>query len=241
MDNIKITNFDEAQKWVVDLVCKSYCLSPEDIRTKRSAHPRPTARQIIEYILCTEFAYTLSQVAVLFRKGDHSVVHYSLRMVQNMIATRDRHTIHLNNVLEEVCKFTRRVPVFEPIPYSELHSKSLVIAVDFDGTIVEEKFPEIGDEIPEAFYSLKFFKDKGHKLILYTCRSGKYLDAAIKFMEYKGIKFDAINKSISAYPGFKPAKPKVWADIYIDDKSNFGFPGWIQTRNYVLQKSLEIK
>ncbi|MGB6037414.1 MAG: hydrolase, partial [Cryomorphaceae bacterium] len=52
---------------------------------------------------------------------------------------------------------------------------SLTIAVDFDGTIVEHKYPEIGDEMLFAFDTLKELQKKGHKLILWTYRGGRYL------------------------------------------------------------------
>ena len=72
---------------------------------------------------------------------------------------------------------------------------SLTIAVDFDGTIVEHKYPEIGDEMIFAFDTLKALQKNGHKLILWTFRSGQHLDEAVEFCNQNGVEFYAVNKS----------------------------------------------
>jgi len=104
---------------------------------------------------------------------------------------------------------------------------SLTIAVDFDGTIVEHKYPEIGDEMIFAFDTLKALQNKGHKLILWTFRAGRYLDDAVEYCREHGIEFYAVNKS---YPEekFEPGviSRKVSADLFIDDRNVGGFPGW---------------
>jgi len=97
----------------------------------------------------------------------------------------------------------------------------MIFAIDFDGTLVEHKYPEIGEEIPKAFECLKKLKKEGHKLILWTCRydegDRKDLTEAVVFCKNKGIEFDAVNANI---PGlsFNPY-PKIYADIYIDDRA----------------------
>lgn len=58
---------------------------------------------------------------------------------------------------------------------------SKIIAVDFDGTIVEHRYPEIGKEMMFAFATLKALKKKGHKLILWTFRDGERLEDAVIF------------------------------------------------------------
>ena len=72
--------------------------------------------------------------------------------------------------------------------YPEFYSQSamdgpLKIAVDFDGTIVEHKYPEIGKEVMFAIQTLKALQEQGHQLILWTYRSGKELDEAVEFAE----------------------------------------------------------
>ena len=100
------------------------------------------------------------------------------------------------------------------------------IAVDFDGTIVEHKYPAIGEPKPFALETLRMLQKK-HQLILWTYRSGKYLEDAVEFCKKNGIEFYAINKN---YPEeeFNPATTsrKIDADIYIDDKNLGGIPDW---------------
>jgi hypothetical protein len=103
------------------------------------------------------------------------------------------------------------------------------IAVDFDGTIVEHKYPEIGKPILFAFEALKELQKRGHKLILWTFRAGKELDEAVDFCRQNDLEFYAVNKS---YPEevFLPRKisRKIDAQIFIDDRNLNGFPGWAE-------------
>ncbi|HKK63037.1 MAG TPA: hypothetical protein VJ951_10760 [Bacteroidales bacterium] len=101
------------------------------------------------------------------------------------------------------------------------------IAVDFDGTIVEHKYPAIGKPLLFAFETLKRLQEQQHQLILWTYRAGKELDEAVKFCKENGIEFYAVNKN---YPEeeFNEAtiSRKIHADYYIDDRNVGGFPGW---------------
>ncbi len=103
---------------------------------------------------------------------------------------------------------------------------SLVIAVDFDGTIVEHAYPEIGAEMLFAFDTLKELEKKGHKLILWTYRAGKYLEDAVDFCEQKGIRFYAVNASYPEEVLDKNVSRKINADLFIDDRNVGGFLGW---------------
>jgi hydroxymethylpyrimidine pyrophosphatase-like HAD family hydrolase len=101
------------------------------------------------------------------------------------------------------------------------------IAVDFDGTIVEHKYPEIGKTLLFAFETLKKLQEQQHQLILWTYRSGKELDDAVEFCRKNGIEFYAVNKN---YPeevfDEKTVSRKIMADYYIDDRNICGLPGW---------------
>jgi hypothetical protein len=101
------------------------------------------------------------------------------------------------------------------------------IAVDFDGTIVEHKYPEIGRELPFAFETLRRLQEKNHQLILWTFRTGTTLDEAVEYCNKNGIEFYAVNKS---YPEEKfdvsNTSRKIMADVFIDDRIVGGFPGW---------------
>lgn len=104
----------------------------------------------------------------------------------------------------------------------------MIIAIDFDGTICQNKYPEIGDPMPLAIESIKELKERGHYLILWTCRQGEQLYNAVKWCKEHGIPFDLVNEhepnNLRAFGGV--AGNKVFANIYIDDRNLGGFPGW---------------
>jgi len=102
----------------------------------------------------------------------------------------------------------------------------LKIAVDFDGTIVEHRYPAIGEPKLFAFETLKEFQKKGFLLILWTFRVGKELEEAVAFCRLNGIEFYAINKSYPEEVLDDSTSRKIDADIFIDDKNLGGFPGW---------------
>ncbi|APY12694.1 hydrolase [Seonamhaeicola sp. S2-3] len=105
-------------------------------------------------------------------------------------------------------------------------SKHLIIAVDFDGTIVEDAYPGIGKPKLFAFETLKKLQDKGHRLILWTYRHGSKLDEAVNFCKEHGIHFYAVNKSFPEENFNNDVSRKIHADIFIDDRNFGGFPGW---------------
>jgi len=100
-----------------------------------------------------------------------------------------------------------------------------IVAVDFDGTLVEDEFPNIGQKDEYMFKVLKALKSNGVKLILWTSRNnceefGDTLQAAVDFCRENGLVFDAINENlpeVQEYTGQDTRK--VYADLYIDDKS----------------------
>jgi len=100
------------------------------------------------------------------------------------------------------------------------------IAVDFDGTIVENKYPGIGKPKLFAFETLKQLQKIGHQLILWTYRSGARLDEAVAFCQEQGIEFYAVNKNFPEEKEDERISRKIAADIYIDDRNLGGFPGW---------------
>ena len=73
--------------------------------------------------------------------------------------------------------------------------ETITIAIDFDGTIVEDNYPSIGKPLLFAFDALKKLQEKGHRLILWTYRHGETLDEAVEFCKENGITFYAVNKS----------------------------------------------
>lgn len=105
--------------------------------------------------------------------------------------------------------------------------KSYLIAVDFDGTIVEDEYPKIGKPMLFAFESMTELQTQGHRLILWTYRHGKSLQQAIEFCKENGIEFYAVNSSFEGeiFEEEKQSR-KIHADLFIDDRNLGGFPGW---------------
>jgi hypothetical protein len=101
-----------------------------------------------------------------------------------------------------------------------------VIAVDFDGTIVEHRYPAIGNEMLFAFATLTALQKKGHKLILWTFRDGDTLTDAVEYCKKNGIEFYAVNKNYPEEQFDLSMSRKINADIFIDDRNVGGFPGW---------------
>lgn len=102
------------------------------------------------------------------------------------------------------------------------------IAIDFDGTLVEHRYPEIGKEIPFAAATLRQLQEDGHKLILWTVREGALLDEALAWCTQRGIMFYAVNAD---HEDDTPEQNrhysrKLKADLFIDDRNVGGLPDW---------------
>lgn len=114
---------------------------------------------------------------------------------------------------------------------SFLNENSKVIGVDFDGTIVEHKYPDIGKEMLFAFATLKALQQKGHKLILWTIRTGLLLEEAVEYCKNHGVIFYAVNKNYPEEILDDKTSRKLNADIFIDDRNVGGFIGWSEVWN----------
>lgn len=104
----------------------------------------------------------------------------------------------------------------------------MIIAIDFDGTIVEHRYPSIGRELPFAIETLKKLSEEGHRLILWTVREGRLLEEAVTFCRERGLEFYAVNRD---YPEEEKGKNnhfsrKLKADLWIDDRNLGGLPDW---------------
>lgn len=102
----------------------------------------------------------------------------------------------------------------------------MIIAVDFDGTIVEHKYPELGKEIPFAIDTLIRLQKKGFRLILWTSRYGELKDEAVAFCLKRGLEFYAVNKNFPEEDDDHGVSRKIIADCYIDDRNLGGLPDW---------------
>lgn len=116
----------------------------------------------------------------------------------------------------------------------------MIIAVDFDGTLCEYAFPQIGpqnEQQQQLLETLVELKNNGHKIILWTNRgdneSYKSLSEAVEWCKQKGLEFDAVNENLPNQKKLSGYSPKIIADLYIDDKA-FNFSGE-DNRNEVLK------
>ncbi|MCH8545653.1 MAG: hydrolase [Cryomorphaceae bacterium] len=108
-----------------------------------------------------------------------------------------------------------------------INPNAKIIAVDFDGTIVEDAYPKIGKPMPFAFEALKKLSAEGHRIILWTYRYGKELRDAVDFCESNGLEFYAVNKSFpeEEFDRRKMSR-KINADVFVDDRNFGGLKGW---------------
>jgi len=125
----------------------------------------------------------------------------------------------------------------EPVPYSAIRREFQVkLCVDFDGTIVDHRFPDIGTPVPGAIFWMKKWQRAGAKLILFTMRSnhrgeaspefpdvkgGDYLNHAVEYCRERGVEFWGINTN--PQQGSWTSSPKAYGDLYIDAAA-FGCP-----------------
>ena len=103
------------------------------------------------------------------------------------------------------------------------HTRELpyIVAVDFDGTLCEDKYPAIGKPNYDIIKAIQDYKSFGWKVILWTCRNGKALEQAVAWCRQHGLTFDAVNENLpvvrEAFGGSDTRK--VFANVYVDDKN----------------------
>lgn len=113
-----------------------------------------------------------------------------------------------------------------------------VIAVDFDGTLCKECWPDIGEPNMPLILWLKARRRAGDKVILWTCRCEAKLAAAVVWCGTFGLEFDAVNANLpDNVEKYGNDCRKVFADIYLDDKSGYigrisPFPIYVQPENH---------
>lgn len=116
--------------------------------------------------------------------------------------------------------------------------KPLILAIDFDGTIVKEIFPKIGHLRRDAVKYIRKLYDEGHYIIIWTCREGVYKAEMEHFLNANNIPYHKVNDSnpeaVEKY-GWSPRK--VGADIYIDDRGILGIPNWFTIYRIVTDKA----
>ena len=122
-----------------------------------------------------------------------------------------------------------------------LPNKHLIIAIDFDGTIVEDAYPKIGKPMIFAFETMKKLQSEGHRLILWTYRTEKKLQEAVDFCKQQGLEFYAINKSYPEEEFDGKISRKINATFFVYDRNIGGFIGWTAVHKQLLNDEPEIK
>jgi len=97
----------------------------------------------------------------------------------------------------------------------------MYICIDFDGTVVDHRFPDIGEPVPDAIKWMKEWQRAGARLILFTMRSGKHLDEAQRWFLWHNIGLYGINHNPDQDSWSD--SPKAYGHLYIDDAA-FGCP-----------------
>lgn len=98
----------------------------------------------------------------------------------------------------------------------------MIIAVDFDGVLCKNKFPDVGEPNYEIISAIRELIDKGHEVVLWTTRNGDELTAAVDWCGDRGLHFCNVNgPAPSNEEEFRDVYPtqsrKIYADVYIDD------------------------
>ena len=93
--------------------------------------------------------------------------------------------------------------------------KKLLIGIDFDGTVVEFRFPEIGPPVIHALDVIHELQEYGHKLILWTVRGDQYLEDALWYLKANWVNLYGINKN-PEQDNWSDS-PKAHCDVYVDD------------------------
>jgi hypothetical protein len=107
-----------------------------------------------------------------------------------------------------------------------LAEEVMYMCVDFDGTVVDHRYPDIGEPVPGAINWLQRLQRNGAKIILFTMRSNRpggldLLRDAVLYMESNGIKLFGVNRNPDQDSW--TSSPKVYGDVYVDDAA-FGCP-----------------
>ena len=104
------------------------------------------------------------------------------------------------------------------------HRDYKIVAVDFDGTLCKHDYPLIGEANYRLIDDLTYYRSRGNKLILWTCRRDKHLQDAIEWCKSLGLEFDTINENLpEIIEEMGGNSRKIYADYYLDDKAVSSF------------------
>lgn len=110
----------------------------------------------------------------------------------------------------------------------------MVVAVDFDGTLHNGKWPGIGEPIEGAITTMQEMQELGVYIVIWTCRSGDLQTQMVNWLLENHIPFDRVNDNRpSSIEYFQNNSRKIHADLYIDDRQVGGLPAWSDIYNHV--------
>jgi hypothetical protein len=96
----------------------------------------------------------------------------------------------------------------------------MIYSVDFDGTLCDDRWPDIGSPNRRLIEHLKNLRTVGNELILNTMREDNLLDAAVEWCAGYGLYFDAVNDNLPRMKAKYNNNPrKIFADVYVDDRN----------------------
>ena len=119
-------------------------------------------------------------------------------------------------------KYLKNIETMSVNEIKNAHEKKIILAIDCDGTIVEDKFPLVGQFRPNAKEVINKLYDEGYYIIIWTCRTGKFISDIKSFFQLNGLKYHKVNENYEDLD-FNPY-PKIFATIYIDDRQLGGIP-----------------
>lgn len=120
----------------------------------------------------------------------------------------------------------------------ELKTRKFIVAIDFDGTVVEQKFPDIGNLLPFAKEVINKLYDEKYYIIIWTCRYFlEHLIPVIDFLKENNIRYHKINDN-SDEMEFNPL-PKIFYDVLVDDRNLGGLKPWKETYKIITGKDYE--
>lgn len=159
------------------------------------------------------------------KTGDVVIVKVDPFVDRHYLYTGKRKAAFMTGIVEFVSERWITVMLLSDKNRSPLYRESFwkenvwnIIAVDFDGTLCENKYPKIGEPNEQIIAYIRGMKKLGARLILWTCRSGKLLQDAVEWCSERGIVFDAVNENLpDIIEYFGGDTRKVYAHEYIDD------------------------
>ena len=134
------------------------------------------------------------------------------------LSRRERDKI-IRRAVRESAKPYKPTPTVDP-QVTGANKRRQIWAVDFDGTLCDNWWPNIGPANYELINVLKSARKAGIALILWTCREGELLEQALQWCRDQGLEFDAANENLpEVIAAYEQNPRKISATLYLDDRA----------------------